>query len=255
MLEADIPPAQMLPHEDGERIAYYIDGEGDMEVLWCGGFSSEMTGEKASTIASWGIERGHRIVRFDYFGHGQSSGKFAEGTIGRWKEDAALVQEKLVRGRHIVVGSSMGGWISMMLALQHPERVAGLLLLAPAPNFTERLLWNGFSEEAKRICKEQGYLDLGNWEDGAEYLVTYRQIEEARAHLLPEGTLPIKCPVRIIHGMGDEVVPWQHSLEIVEQVESRDVAITLPKESDHRLSAPDDLLLIRQSLEDLVRVA
>lgn len=255
MFEAGIPPAQMLPHKDGERIAHYIDGDGDAEVLWCGGFSSDMTGEKASTIAQWGVERGRRIVRFDYFGHGQSSGKFAEGTIGRWKEDAALVQEKLVRGRHIIVGSSMGGWISMMLALERPERVAGLLLLAPAPNFTERLLWDGFSDEEKRQCKEQGFLNLGDPEDEGEYLVTYRQIEEARAHLLPEGALPIRCPIRIIHGMGDDVVPWRHSLEIVEQVESHNVAITLPKESDHRLSSPDDLLLIQQGLEELVRAA
>lgn len=256
MLEAGIPPAQMLPYKDGERIAYYIDGEGDLEVLWCGGFSSEMIGEKASTIALWGIERGRRVVRFDYFGHGQSSGNFAEGTIGRWKEDATFVQEKLVRVPHIVVGSSMGGWISMMLAIEHPERVAGLLLLAPAPNFTERLMWDGFSDETKRLCKEQGFLNLGrDMEGDKEFLVTYQQIKEARAHLLPEGTLPIRCPVRIIHGMGDEVVPWQHSLEIVEQVESHDVAITLPKKSDHRLSAPDDLLLIRQSLEDLARVS
>lgn len=255
MFEAGIPPARMLSHKDGERIAHYIDGDGDVEVLWCGGFSSDMTGEKATTIAQWGIKRGRRIVRFDYFGHGQSSGKFSEGTIGRWKEDAALVQEKLVRGRHVIVGSSMGGWISMMLALERPERVAGLLLLAPAPNFTERLLWNGFSDEEKRQCREQGFLNLGDPEDEEEYLVTYRQIEEARAHLLPEDALPIRCPVRIIHGMGDDVVPWRHSLEIVEQVESHNVAITLPKESDHRLSSPDDLLLIQQGLEELVRAA
>ena len=263
MLEPGVEPAETIARADGERIAYYIDGEAKAserpaEVLWCGGFSSDMTGSKASTIADWGRERGRRVVRFDYFGHGQSSGEFREGTIGRWKEDALFVQEKFLQGRHILVGSSMGGWISLMLALQHPEKVAGLLLLAPAPDFTERLLWNEFSPEEKRQCKEQGFLQLGDPESSdpegdAEYVVTWKQIEEARNHLLPSGMLPVSCPVRIIHGMEDDVVPWQHSLELIERLETRDSALTLVRDSDHRLSEPSDLSRIQETLEELLQ--
>ena len=256
MLEPGVEPAETIARADGERIAYYIDGDaGQSEVLWCGGFSSEMTGAKASTIADWGRERGRRVVRFDYFGHGQSSGAFRDGTIGRWKEDALFVQEKFLQSRHILVGSSMGGWISLMLALQHPERVAGLLLLAPAPDFTERLLWNEFSPEEKRQCKEEGFLHLGDPEneEDEDYVVTWKQIEEARNHLLPSGMLPVSCPVRIIHGMEDDVVPWRHSLELIERLETRDSALTLVRDSDHRLSEPSDLSRIQETLEELLQ--
>ena len=254
MVESGFPAARILQRDD-EHIAYYIDGteggSGSSEVLWCGGFGSDMTGEKASSTARWGQDRGIRVVRFDYFGHGQSSGEFRDGTLGHWKEDAAFVQDNLTQGRHILVGSSMGAWISLLLTLERPERVAGLLLLAPAPNFTERLLWNGFTEEQKRKCRKQGFLHLGE-EDDDEYVVTYRQIEEARKHLLQGNTLPIDCPVRIIHGASDDVVPWQHSLELVNRIGSSDVAVTIVKNADHRLSEPNVLVRIQKTLEELL---
>lgn len=250
---------QTITRSDGERIAYQIDGEASAsspvaEVLWCGGFGSDMTGEKATSIAEWGITCSRRVVRFDYLGHGQSTGAFSDGTIGRWRDDAAFVQEKLLHGRHVLAGSSMGGWISLLLALQHPERVAGLLLLAPAQDFTEQLLWDRFSPEERKKCREQGFLHLGNPDDedfDENYIITWRQIEEARNHLLPGGTLAIDCPVRIIHGMSDDAVPWRHSIELVERLETRDVVLTLPRDSDHRLSSPDDLRRIRESLDEI----
>ena len=260
MQERDEEAPDMLARSDGERIAWLEDGAPKdaqaPEVLWCGGFSSDMTGAKATALADWGRERGRRVVRFDYFGHGQSSGAFRDGTIGRWKEDAACVQEKLLRGRHVLVGSSMGGWISLLLALQRPERVAGLLLLAPAPDFTERLLWESFSPEEKELCQRQGFLPLGDPEDeeyDENYVVTWRQIEEARQHLLPPGGLPISCPVRIIHGMGDTLVPWEHSLELAQRIGAGDIALTLVKEADHNLSEPDDLIRIQRTLQELLR--
>ena len=260
MQERDARTPEMLARGDGERIAWLRDGAAQgataPEVLWCGGFSSDMTGAKAVALADWGRERGRGVVRFDYFGHGRSSGAFRDGTIGRWRQDAACVQDRLLHGRHVLVGSSMGGWISLLLALERPERVAGLLLLAPAPDFTERLLWENFSPEEKRRCREQGFLPLGDPADpeyDENYVVTWRQIEEARLHLLPPGGLPVACPVRILHGMRDEVVPWRHSAELMERIEAGDAALTVTKDSDHRLSEPDDLARIRDSLEELLR--
>ena len=262
MQETDPQPPQMLECSDGERIAWRSDGEPGSpeaaEILWCGGFSSDMTGAKATALAEWGRTRRRRVVRFDYFGHGQSSGAFRDGSIGRWKQDAAFVQERLTGGRCILVGSSMGGWISLLLALARPEQVAGLLLLAPAPDFTERLLWEQFSPEEKRQCQEQGFLPLGDPADpeyDENYVITWKQIEEARQHLLPDGPLPVFCPVRIIHGMADEVVPWQHGLELAQRIEARDVVLALPKHSDHRLSEPDDLTRICATLDELLAAA
>lgn len=254
----DVP--LMLAREDGTRIACLVDGaeqdSGAAGILFCGGFGSDMIGSKACAIAEWGRENGHRVVRFDYFGHGQSSGAFRDGTLGRWKEDAAFVRESMLSGRHILVGSSMGGWIALLLALQAPENIAGIVLLAPAPDFTERLLWEQFSPEQKRLCQEQGFLPLSDpsieGEYDPDYVVTWRQIEEARAHLLPSGELPVFAPVRILHGMGDEVVPWQHSVELAERLQARDLALTLTKNSDHRLSEPEDIARILASLEELL---
>ena len=263
---------ELLTRSDGEYIACCCDGappgaRGEQdgqggqwaEFLWCGGFSSDMTGAKALAVAQWGRENQRRVVRFDYFGHGQSSGAFKDGTIGRWKDDAAFVRERLSGGRQILIGSSMGGWISLLLALEKPQNLAGLLLLAPAPDFTERLLWANFSEQERELCQKQGFLPLSDPDAGEEYdeeyVVTWRQIQEARQHLLPAGKLKISCPVRIIHGMSDAVVPWRHSLELVERIEARDIAITLVKDSDHRLSTPEDLARIQDTLDEMTRLA
>lgn len=248
-----------ITRSNGECIAYYVDGEvpdstSAGEVLWCGGLFSDMTGEKACSVADWGCASSRRVVRFDYFGHGQSSGDYANGTIGRWKEDAAFIQEKLLHGRHILAGSSMGGWISLLLAMEFPERVAGLLLLAPAPDFTEQLFRDEFSPVERKKCREHGFLHLGDPEDedfDENYIITWRQINEAREHLLPPGILPITCPVRILHGIADDVVPWRQSLELIERIQTRDVVLTLTKDSDHRLSSPKDLRRILENLEEL----
>jgi len=235
------PPAEFLTREDGHRIAYHrLPGESP-GVIFCSGFMSDMTGTKALTLEAFCREQGRAFVRFDYLGHGESDGEFADGTIGRWCDDALVVFDELTQGPQVVVGSSMGGWISLLLALQRPERVQGLLLLAPAPDFTEEMITKEFNDADRAELAVNGRL-LRPTEYGDEpYIITQQLIEEGRQHLLLGQEIPTQCPVDIIHGMNDSDVAWQRSLTLVEKLQSDEVTLHYVKQGDHRLSEPADL--------------
>lgn len=221
-------------------------------VLFLGGFMSDMTGTKAAALEEWAAARGLGYTRFDYQGHGASSGRFEDGTIGTWADDALAVLDRVTAGPQILVGSSMGGWMMLLTALRRPERVAGLVGIAPAPDFTEDLMWDLFDEPTRRRILEEGV-----WRRPSDYgpepqPITRALIEEGRNHLLLRGPLALDKPVRLLHGMEDPDVPWRVSLRLAEALTGADVRVTLVKDGDHRLSRPQDIALLCRTVGDLV---
>lgn len=245
-------PPQFLARDDGERIAYRRLPGKEPGIVFLGGFMSDMTGTKATALEAFCKARGQAFLRFDYFGHGASTGAFRDGTIGRWRDDALAVIDRLTEGEQILVGSSMGGWIMLLAALARPERVAALVGIAPAPDFTEDLLWPSFSPEEQRRLLAEGAITIASQYDPRGYIVSRRLIEEGRNHLLLSRTIDIACPVRLLHGMKDEDVPWKTSLRLAERLASEDVRVTLVKNGDHRLSTEADLALLQRTLEELL---
>jgi pimeloyl-ACP methyl ester carboxylesterase len=187
-------------------------------------------------------------VRFDYSGHGASEGQFVDGTISRWRQDALDVLDRLTEGPQILVGSSMGGWLALLAALARPERVAGLVLIAPACDFTERLLWAGLTDDSRRAITDEGVWLRPSQYGPKPYPITRALIEDGRRHLLMDAEIAVDCPVRILHGMRDPDVPWRHGLALVDLLRSPDVTFELIKSGDHRLSDPGSL----GRLEELV---
>ena len=210
-------------------------------IVWLGGFHSDMLGEKASSLHYYAQRVGRTFVRFDYSGHGESSGTFVQGTIGRWRSDALAVIDQLTSGPLVLVGSSMGGWMSLLVALARPERVKALVLIAPAPDFTDKLMWASFDEDQKRQVMELGFWTRPSPYDAAGYPITRALIEEGRNWNIMDGEVPIDVPIRIWHGGLDEDVPWSHSLELTEKLRAKDVVWSLIKDGDHRLSRPQDI--------------
>jgi pimeloyl-ACP methyl ester carboxylesterase len=227
-----------------------LDGKGP-GVVFLGGFHSDMTGSKAAYLAEWCAARGRAYLRFDYSGHGASGGRFEEGTIGRWTSDAASALQGLTQGPQILVGSSMGGWIALLLALRHPERVAGLIGIAAAPDFTEELMWAEFPASVRDQIQRDG-LWMRPSAYGDAYPITRALIEDGRQHLILDGPIALEMPIRLLHGQEDPDVPWRHSLRIAERVTGRDVEVTLVKDGDHRLSTPENLALLGRSLGALL---
>jgi len=214
-------------------------------LFWLGGFKSDMRGTKALALDSWAAEHGRACVRFDYSGHGESGGEFAQGTIGRWLEEALAVFEQFCAGPQVVIGSSMGGWMALLLAREVKRReskasLAGLVLIAPAPDFTEELMWKGFSRAAKREIEEKGVW-LRPSEYGDPYPITRNLIEEGRNHLILGGAIDVGCPVRILQGAQDPDVPWQHAMRLAHRLPAEDVVLTMIQDGDHRLSRPQDI--------------
>ena len=243
-----------LPRPEGGRLAWRrIDGRGPT-VVWLGGFRSDMSGTKAQALADWAVRSRRAFLRFDYSGHGESAGDFAEGTIGRWREDALAAVDKLVPGPLVLVGSSMGGWLACLLALARPERVQGLVLIAPALDFTEALMWPALSEEARRSLEQDGYW-MQPSEYGPPYPLTQALFEDGRRWSLLPGPIRITAPVRILQGARDPDVPWTHAIKLVDALESADVAFTLVKDGDHRLSTPADLQRLEAAAEELAAMA
>ena len=243
---------EFLDRSDGHRLAYHrTQGKGP-GVVFLGGFRSDMTGTKALTLEAWARKRGQAFLRFDYLGHGQSSGAFEEGTIGRWAEDAIAALDQLTEGPQILVGSSMGGWIMLLTALARPDRVTGLVGLAPAPDFTEDLMWADFTEEQRNQILTDDRLSLPSDYDEEPTVITRALIEDGRNHLLLNKPLPLTCPLRILQGRQDPDVPWQHALRLEEAYEGTDVQITLIKDGDHRLSREQDLALLTAKLDRLL---
>lgn len=242
---------QRLSRPGGETLAYLKrEGRGP-GILWLGGFKSDMTGTKATALDAWAARRGHACTRFDYFGHGASSGDFREGTISRWRDDALAVLDEVCEGPQILVGSSMGGWIATLAALARPERVTAILYIAPAPDFTEDLMWKEMPEEARAAIMEKGeYLSPSEYGPDP-YPITRALIEDGRKNLVLGGPIPIRVPVRVLQGMADPDVPWPHAMRLVEKLESQDVVVALVKAGDHRLSTPPDIARLEAALDGL----
>lgn len=237
---------------DNTRIAYHhTEGEGT-GILFLGGFMSNMQGSKALALESYAKQQGWQFTRFDYGGHGASSCKFEEGTIGTWKSHASAVLEQICKGKQILVGSSMGGWIALLLALTFSDRVAGLVGIAAAPDFTEVLMWEAFSPQQKQEMEATGRIMIKNCMPGEnDYPITCTLIEEGRNHCLLKSNINISCPIHLIHGMKDPDVPWETALKIADKVASKDVKISLIKQGDHRLSTEDDLAFLCESVRQL----
>jgi pimeloyl-ACP methyl ester carboxylesterase len=245
---------EILARPDGATIAYRARAGAPPGIVFLGGFRSDMTGTKALFLEDYCRRRGHAFVRFDYFGHGESSGDFALGTIGRWREDAIAVIDSLTSGPQILIGSSMGGWIMLLAALARPERTVALVGIAGAPDFTEELLWPRLTPAQREAIIEHGRVILPSAYDPAGHLYTGALVEEGRRHLLLRAPIPLDMPVRLLHGLGDESVPWQLSLRLAERLTSRDLTVTLVKDGDHRLSSPADLARLAQTLDALTGI-
>jgi pimeloyl-ACP methyl ester carboxylesterase len=235
------PKPSLLEREDGATIAYYRSAGRTPGVVFLTGYKSDMTGGKALRLEAFCRAAGRAFVRFDYLGHGASSGAFVDGTIGRWADDAVAVIDAVTEGPQVLVGSSLGGWIMLLAALQRPERVAGLLGVAAAPDFTEDLIVPSLGPEDRARLERDGVLDVFSPYDPEPTPVTKRILDDGRNHLVLRREIALDCPVRLIHGMRDPDVPWQTSLRLADRLRSGDVEVTLVKAGEHRLSEPHDL--------------
>jgi pimeloyl-ACP methyl ester carboxylesterase len=241
--------------KEPRRIAYRREAGRGPEVVWLGGFRSDMLATKASHLAAWATRTGRAFTRFDYSGHGESGGRFEECTIGTWLEDALTVLASVVATRPVLVGSSMGGWIALLAARRlagSARAPAGLVLIAPAVDFTQRLMWDQFPEDVRREIEDKGQWLRPSAYSPEPYPVTRRLIEEGRDHLILTGSIDLGCPVHIVQGMGDPDVPWQHAMLLTEHLSTDDVTVTLIKDGDHRLSRPQDLDKLIEAVEGIV---
>jgi pimeloyl-ACP methyl ester carboxylesterase len=240
-----------LDRGDGTELAWVrLEGRGPT-VVFLPGFRSDMTGDKATALAALCAERGVGMLRFDYSGHGASGGDFVDGTIGAWAADALAAIDGLTTGRLILVGSSMGGWIALLTALARPERLAGLVGIAAAPDFTQLLMWESMMPSERATLERDGVLYVPS-QYGDPTPITLRLIRDGATHVVLGGRMAISCPVRLLHGQADPDVPWQTALRIAEQVETVDVRVILVKDGDHRLSRAADLALLRQTVGALL---
>ena len=220
-------------------------------LLWLGGFMSDMAGTKAAALDAWAAAQGRTCTRFDYSGHGESGGEFREGTIGRWLAESLEVFRSACRGPQVVIGSSMGGWLALLLARELRRRrdagealqaqIAGMVLIAPAVDFTEVLMWARFPPDIRSQIEKTGFWERPSEYSPQPYLITRGLIAEGRKHLLLGGLIETGCPVRVLQGVQDPDVPWQHAVELVSRIAQDDVVLTLVKDGDHRLSRPEDI--------------
>jgi pimeloyl-ACP methyl ester carboxylesterase len=238
------------------RIAVRARAGGAPGLFWLSGFNSDMKGTKALALDAWAAEQGRACVRFDYSGHGESGGALTDGTIGRWLEESVAVFERFCRGPQVVIGSSMGGWMALLLARQIARRavgraaLAGLVLIAPAPDFTETLMWNRFSPDIRREIETKGVW-LRPSQYGEPYPITRALIEEGRNHQLLGSAIDVGCPVRILQGAQDPDVPWQHAFALAHRLPSDDVVLTMIQDGDHRLSRPQDISRIIAAVAEI----
>ena len=247
--------AGTLPLGNGEFLAYRRRAgakDGPTVVFLCG-FKSDMTGSKATALDDFCRARGIAFLRFDYSGHGASSGDFLDGTLSRWTEDALAVIDNLTRGPLVLVGSSMGGWIMLLVALQRRERITGLIGVAAAPDFTEELIWRTLPAEQRIRLMKEGRLAQPSEYSAEPTVITRALVEDGRRHLLLHGAIAIEAPVRLLHGMADPDVPYRQSLRLAEKMAARDIVVTLVKDGDHRLSRPEDLARLCGLVEAMVQ--
>jgi pimeloyl-ACP methyl ester carboxylesterase len=240
-----------LERPDGTKLAYeHVPGRSPT-LVFLPGFMSDMTGDKARMLAEFATAHGNASLRLDYSGHGASGGRFEEGTIGRWAQDALAVIDSVTNGPVVLVGSSMGGWIALLVALVRPERIASMVGIAAAPDFTENSIWKNLPQPARDRLLHEGVLRSPS-AYGGEQIFTRALIEDGRNHLLLDAPIPIACRVRLVQGQQDQAVPWQTALQIAEKLHSADVQVTLVKDGGHRLSRPVDMALLREIVRPLL---
>ncbi|PIR31625.1 MAG: alpha/beta hydrolase [Alphaproteobacteria bacterium CG11_big_fil_rev_8_21_14_0_20_44_7] len=219
-----------------------------------GGFRSDMSGAKALYLEELCKATGNSFIRFDYSGHGESDGEFEKCTIGKWKKDALQIIEELTNDEIIIIGSSMGGWIGLLAALEVKKRVKGFIGIAAAPDFTEDLIWNEFDEFTQKKLERDGLVLMPNcYDDQEPYPITQELIEEGRKHLLLRGEIKLNCPIRLLQGMDDEDVPYETAGSIAECLTSKDVEVHLIKNASHRFSEPENLELLKNTLLELLK--
>jgi pimeloyl-ACP methyl ester carboxylesterase len=233
------------------------DGKGP-ELFWLSGFKSEMSGTKASALDQWAAASGHAITRFDYSGHGQSGGRFEDGTVSRWLEEAEAVFDAFTGGTQILVGSSMGGWIALLLARRLRERsisnrLAGMILIAPAIDMTKDLMSDLFGDAQKQAISEQGFYARPSDYSEDPYVITKSLIEDGERHLFGQDPIEVGCPVHVIQGMQDRDVPWRHATRLMERVAFDDAVLTLVRDGDHRLSREEDLERLVRAVEEIAK--
>jgi len=230
-----------------------VKGRG-LTVVWLGGFHSEMTGTKAQALAEWAAATGRDFLRFDWFGHGQSEGRFVDGTITRWRGDALAVIDGLTEGPVVLVGSSMGGWLACLAALARPDRIRALVLIAPAADFTEALMKPSLPAEALAAFERDGVWTRPSAYDDAGYEIAAALLEDGARWSILGAPVPIHVAVRILQGGADPDVPWTHALALAQAIEGEDVVFTLVRDGDHRLSRPADLARLIAAVEEVSQV-
>jgi pimeloyl-ACP methyl ester carboxylesterase len=243
------PPARTI----AVRVRESKSNDGDNKrpgLVWLGGFKSDMKGTKAAALDAWAEANGRACLRYDYSGHGESGGDFTDGTIGRWLEESAAVYRAFAKGPQVLIGSSMGGWLALLLVrelrkVQYLKEaaapVAGMVLIAPAVDFTEELMWKAFSGDVRKQIETTGSWMRPSQYSEAPYPITKKLIEDGRKHLLMGGLIETGCPVHILQGVQDPDVPFTHVQALMSHFASDDVVLTLIKDGDHRLSRPEDI--------------
>lgn len=236
----------------GRRIAFHRRAGQGPGVVFLGGFRSDMTGTKAVWLDDWARDRNRAFLRFDYSGHGASGGAFQDGSIGDWFQDARSVIEALTDGPQVLVGSSMGGWIALLIARTMPQKVAGLVTIAAAPDFTEQGFWVGFDDAQRQALMATGSVALPSDYGDQPYLITRRLIDDGRDHLVMDRPLPLPFPVRMLQGTADPDVPIDWAMRLLDHATGDDMRLTLVKKADHRFSTPECLTLIGRAIDDVL---
>lgn len=241
---------------DGTQIAVRHASGGTPGIVWLGGYKSDMLGTKAEALATWALDKGLAFVRHDYSGHGESGGAFVDGTISKWLDQSIAVFSKFTTGPQILVGSSMGAWIALRMVQElnkaGQQRVAGLVLIAPAPDFTVELVEPKLTEAMRRDLAEKGYIEEPSDYSDQPYIYTRALIEDGRANLVMTAPIDTHCPVHVLQGMADDSVPHGHALKLVSLLPADDVTLSLVPDGDHRLSRPQDLDLLMRALESIM---
>ncbi len=234
------------------KIAYRRIKGASPAIVWLGGFKSDMTGTKAEAISTWAMAEGRAFLRFDYSGHGASDGRFEDGTISAWLADTLAAIDTGSEGPLVLVGSSMGGWIAALAALARPGRIAGLVFVAPAPDFTEELIWKQMTGPEREQLLRHGRLEEHSEYSDEPTIITRALIEDGRNHLVLGGEVAINCPVRIVQGMADPDVPWRHALRFADCLATDDLELILLKSGDHRLSKPHEIKRILSAVSSVL---